>query len=335
MNKIIWTEEEIDFLKNNYNKLSNNELSVKLSKTKKNITRTLQRMELKKDLDSVRQIRTRRNKEVGTDLSFEYISCIAKKYNSRGEFYQFDTICYNKAVKEKWINNICSHMVIKNISIPQLMMKDLLEHLLKESCSYNDRKVIKPLEIDCYFNKWNLGWEYDGRHYHCDKKDKIKKQICLDKGIHLFNINEKSKEYRNYDLNIKKQVIAQIDKINTITNLKITKEDIIDYKIVLKLPNQLTLNEKNLVFGKKMSEIKNIDLELFKRIKKYKLYQNIDLEIVFDLKINKKFDNIENYITFVKSNYNSFADLCEKEHPHRLLKKWGIDIKIIHELFKK
>lgn len=334
MNKIIWTEKELNYLRNHYNDFSNPELSVKLNKSTRNIARTLNKLNLIKNLDSVKKIRTRRNKEIGTDLTFEYISIIAKKYNSRGEFYQFDPVCYNKAVKEKWLNKVSNHMVVKNVSIPQLMMKDLLEHLLNQKCSYNNKTIIKPLEIDCYFDKWKMGWEYDGIYYHTDEKDTLKKQICLENGVFLFNITEKTKEYRNYDLNIKNHVINYLDKINEITCLSITKEDVINYQIQLLLPNKLTIKEKELVFGKTMTQIRIIDLDLFKRIKKYKLYKDGELNIIFDLKTIKKFNNIEDYLEYVKSNYTSFSELCEKGHPHRLLKKWGVDIKIIHELFK-
>lgn len=333
--KIIWTKKEINFLKRYYNDFSNTELGNKLNKTSRNIGKMLKKLNIRKNLDSVRKIKSRRNKETGTDLNFEYVSNIAKKYNSRGEFYQFDSVCYSKAVKEKWIDKICDHMIIKNVSIPQLMMKDILENILKEKCSYNNKKVIKPLQIDCYFYKWKMGWEYDGKYFHTDEKDELKKLICLNKGIYLFNITEKTREYRNYELNIKRQIISNLDKLNEITNLSITKEEILNYKIQLNLPNKLTTYEKNLVFGKSMSEIKVIDFELFKKIKKYKIYNDKNLNITFDLKIYKKFENIEQYIKYVKKQYNNFSDLCKKEHPHRLLKKWNIDIQIIKNLFKK
>jgi hypothetical protein len=332
--KIIWSESELLFLRENCNNFTNKELAIKLNKTPKNVQKTLKRLNIRKDIDSVRKIRTRRNKEAGTDLSFEYILSVAKKYNSRGEFYQFSPVCYTKAIKEKWIDKICEHMIIKNISIPQLMLKDILEHLLNQKCSYNNRKVIKPLEIDCYFDKWKIGWEYDGKYFHNVENDKHKKLLCLQKKIHLFNITENTKEYRNYELNIKNQIFLNLNKINKLTNLSITKDEIFNYKIQLTLPNMLTTVEKEFVFGKTMTEIKSEDFDLFKRIKKYKIYNNLDLNIVYDLRPHKTFENINDYISYLKSkNYNNFTELCEKEHPHRLLKKWGIDIKIIHNLF--
>lgn len=334
MSKIIWTEEETNFLLNHFNDFSNTELAFKLNKTTRNVIRTLRRLNLIKNLDSVKKIKSRRNKEVGTDLTFQHVSKIAKKYNSRGEFYQFDPICYNKAVKEEWLDKICQHMVIKNVSIPQLMMKDLLEYLLKTKCSYNESKIIKPLELDCYFSKWKMAWEYDGVYFHTEKKDEIKKEMCLKKDIILFNITEKTKEYRNYNLNIKNHVIRYLDKINEITSLSITQEEVINYEIQLLLPNKLTIVEKEIVWGKTMTEIKKINLELFKRIKKYKLYENIELNIIYNLKTNNKFKNIEEYINYIVLKYSTFSELCKKEHPHRLLKKWGFNIKIIHDLYK-
>jgi hypothetical protein len=333
-NEVIWTEEELNYLKVNYNFYTNKELSEKLNKTVKNVGRRLKKLNLYKSLESIKVIKTRRNKEVGTDLNFEYISNVAKNYNSRGEFYQFDVVVYNKAQKEGWLDDVCQHMVIKHVSIPQLMLQNLLEYVLKIECVYNDRITIKPLEIDCYFPKWKIGWEYDGRYYHNDNRDKIKQEICLNKGIILFNINEKSNNFRNYEVNIKTQVIAQLSKLKEITKIKISKKDILNYKITIKFPNRLTEVEKKEVLNYKLSEIKVNNLELFKRIKKYKIYEDKTFGIINDLKVNKKFINIDEYVKYISDRFSTFDELCKNEHPYRRLKKWGLPITIIHELFK-
>ncbi len=332
-NKIFWSDNELFFLKENYLKLSNTELGLKLNKTSKNIGRKLKELNLFKTIESRKEIKTRRNKEVGTDLSFEYVSNIAKKYNSRGEFYQFDRVAYNKAVKEKWLDKISTHMVSKNYSIPQLLLKDLLEFILGEKCSYNDRKAIKPLEIDCYFEKWKIGWEYDGKFFHNTEKDKIKKDKCLFHNITLFNIDELNESFRNYEVNIKNQIIRDLPLINKITNLNITEEKILNYKINLVYPNVLTFNEKKIVEGKTMNQIKEINIDLFKKIKKYKLYTENSLKIINDLKTYNKFKNISEYINYLKLNYMSFNEVCKREHPHRIVKKLGTNIEEIRKIF--
>jgi hypothetical protein len=76
-----------------------------------------------------------------------------------------------------------NYMVVKNVSMPQLILKSILEDTFKVPCSFNDRNVINPLEIDCFFSEYNIGWEYDGKYYHSDIKDKnvyiIFKRIIL------------------------------------------------------------------------------------------------------------------------------------------------------------
>jgi|AntRauMFilla1563_2_1112583.scaffolds.fasta_scaffold00263_16 phage anti-repressor protein len=84
-----------------------------------------------------------------------------------------------------------------------------------------------------------------------------------------------------------------------------------------------------------MSDIKKLNFELFKRIKKYKLFENIDYKILNDLRTKNKFKNIDDYIKHLnKSKYHNFTEVCKNEHPHRLMKKWGLPIEIIKEIYK-
>jgi hypothetical protein len=158
-------------------------------------------------------------------------------------------------------------MIPNNVSIPQLIMCNILEHILDTKCSYNNRSVIKPFEIDCYFNNFKIGWEYDGKYYHETNDGEYKDIICRDNGITLFHINEESSVFRNYALNIKSQIIEQIPIIEHLTNIKIDVGDLIKYEPVINFPNKLTLTEKKIVSCKKLSEIKKIDLDLYNRVK--------------------------------------------------------------------
>jgi len=71
---------------------------------------------------------------------------IALQFETISEFYICDPSACNMAYKKKWIQKISKHMVTKKFSIPQLILKDILEFILNEKCSYNDRKIIYPLE---------------------------------------------------------------------------------------------------------------------------------------------------------------------------------------------
>lgn len=335
-NKIHWSDQELSFLKNNYDKFSNTDLAKSLNKTPKNIANTLKRLNLKKSNDARKTIKSKKNKERGRDLSKDNILNIAKNFSTRGEFYLRDPSAYSKALNKGWFDEACSHMEYVNISTPQLIMKDLLEFLLGEECSYNDRKVIKPLEIDCYFDRWKIGWEYDGKYYHNDLKDCNKRKVANSKGIVLFNITENVENFRNYEQSIKTQLILQMEEINKTTNRNICENKIWHHKINITLPNKLSIKEKSIVENKKLSEIKIIDPILYKRILRYKLYTDDSLNIKNDLKKRNTFKNFEEYEKYlIDKNYLSFSDLCDNEHPHRLLKKWNISIQKIHDICNK
>lgn len=330
-----WSDTDISKLKSLYKTHSNNELSKILNYSKKQVIRKLKRLELYRDKKDVVYIKSKANKIRGRDLTFDLVKECAKKYNTKHEFYLKDPSVYSTALKEKWLDKVTSHMICGNFSIPQLMLKDLLEFILGEKCKYNDRVAIKPLEIDCYFPIFKLGWEYDGKYYHKNGVNSNKIKKALDNGIRLLIIDELTPNYRDYNLNIKTQIIDQLDIINTLTNKNITEKMVLDYDIKINYPNLLTLDETNFVLNKKMSEIKNKDLDLFKRIKKYKLYENPKYSIIYDLRPNNRFKNYDEYYEYlIKCNYNSFKDLCKKEHPHRLMKKWGLDINLIKNIFK-
>jgi very-short-patch-repair endonuclease len=213
---------------------------------------------------------------------------------------------------------------MKNIrfSLPQLILKEILEGLLGEKCVYNDRTMLKPYEIDCYFPKWKLGFEYDGKYYHDNNvNDKIKNKLAKTKGIVLIRINELNKIFRKYELNIKAQLKNNLDKINEVTKLNINSKLLEDLKINITYPNVLSKTELDLVAGKKLSEIKKIDFYLYKKIIKFNLINN-NTKIIDDRrKKNKKFKNIGEYVDYLNSqNYQNWSSLCEKEHPYRVCK---------------
>jgi len=78
----------------------------------------------------------------------------ALKYNSRGEFYKNSTVAYDKAQKNKWLDEICSHMKQK-IKQKGYWTK---ERCHKESLKYNSRGDFQKKNSNIYQisrkNKW-------------------------------------------------------------------------------------------------------------------------------------------------------------------------------------
>jgi hypothetical protein len=330
-NKIIWTDDEIEFIKTSYKTLSKPEIAQILGKTKRSIARIFIELNLKRSVEELKVLRGKINKKTGRDLSYDLVKEIAKKYNTRHEFYLKDSGAYGAAVKHKWLNDICVHMVNRNFSIPQLLLKDILEFIFDVKCSYNEKIVIKPLEIDCYFSKWNLGFEYDGVYYHNDNDDKIKKDVCIKNNIKLFNIIEKGCNYRNYEENIKSQIIDILPEINKIIGIEIDVSLIRDYKPKIIFPNTFTNDEKEMMLNCRLSQIRETDKNLFKKIKKYSNLNDLNNDIRYN-----KFKTIDEYKTFLLSkNYKNFTELCNKEHPYREVKKFGVDINEIKTLYLK
>lgn len=147
---------------------------------------------------------------------------IALKYKTKTDFCENDGRVYRRAKSLSILDEVCSHMLKQAFSIPQLMLKFILTELLNISCLYNDRKAIKPYELDIYFPEYKLAFEYNGKGWHIN--DKInKEEICKNKGIKLFTLIENS---RKYEVDIKNQLISVLEQINLITNKNIQISDI-------------------------------------------------------------------------------------------------------------
>ena len=328
---IVWTEDEIIFLKQNYFNISIPDLSKKLNKTKKAVIKKCKKLDLKKSKEQIDNLRSQKCKENGRNITFELIKEEAEKYNTKHEFQIKDPGAYSAAIKYGWIQDVCKHMTVKRFSIPQLILKDILEFLTKESCSYNDRQIIKPLEIDCYFPTLKAGWEYDGIRFHKTINQR-KLNICHKNGIKLFLIREPKKRIKNYERFIKDELLLQLDEINNLTKLNIIPKQLENYTPQIIYPNTLSLDERKIVTGKKMSEIKILNIKLFEKIKRNKLFLIKDLRIEYDLKKNNSFKTYDEYKKHIKNKYSTLKEIMEKEHPHRVMKKLNLPYKKIKEL---
>ncbi len=123
-------------------------------------------------------------------------------------------------------------MVPNAYSIPQLICKEIFNKLLNSECTYNDREVLSPFEIDLFYADYNFGVEYNGKGWHSKKesieRDLLKYKNCEEKGIYLFVINEKS---RKYEVDIKNQIISNLNSINQNLNKNFTENDILKIEI--------------------------------------------------------------------------------------------------------
>jgi hypothetical protein len=83
-----------------------------------------------------------------------------------------------------------------------------------------------------------------------------------------------------------------------------------------------------------MSEIKELDNELYQKIKKYNLTNLPELEIYNNLKKNKRFRDVNEHIEYlmsIKHNYKSFSELSMNEHLYRKVKFYGVSIDYIRD----
>jgi hypothetical protein len=217
-----WSENDLKFLKENYSKLNNKVLTEKLNRTPTSIESKASKLKLIKDKIVKAEALSKFNKEKGRDLTKEKLMEIALNYKTRGDFQYKDSSAYRTAYKLGILDEICKHMIVIKYSSPQLILKYILNKLIDKEILYNDRKVIKPYELDIYIPYFKLAFEYNGKHWHIN--DIIDKNIlCENLGITLININENS---RNYEQDIKQQLISNLNIINNITNLNINKNDI-------------------------------------------------------------------------------------------------------------
>ena len=212
----IWSEDEINYLVKNYSNMFNSELCEILNRTELSIYVKANKLGLHKSNSHKSKCISKRNKMVGRDLNYETLSLITKKYKTKSEFQKNDPSAYSSSRRNGVLNEICSHMISKSFSIPQLILKDIISKLYNtDNIVYNDRRTLKPYEIDVYLPDYNLGFEYNGKGWHIDnERDKLKNDLSVLKNITLITLNENN---RDYETDIKNQLILKLKdlKINT------------------------------------------------------------------------------------------------------------------------
>jgi hypothetical protein len=227
--------------------------------------------------------------------------------NTRNEFRIRFQKEYNFARKMKILDDVCSHMIVKQYSTPQLILKYIMEKLLKNNSIYNDRKLINPYEIDVYFKELKIGFEYDGKKWH-ENKIINKEKLCIDKKTLLITIVENSRDYEN---DIKNQLIQKLEIINKWCKTKISKEEItnivINYCDII--PNIEYVKNLCLKYNNKNEFIK-------KENKLYKfLCRNKILERFTSHMYNKRNNYTIEYIDNRLNDFDSLKDLINNDNP--------------------
>lgn len=301
-----WKEEEIEYLEKFFSKKNTNDIVKVLNRSYKSIESKAIKLNLKKDINYLKNQRKetliKRNKKIGRDLNKEFLLEIAKKYKTRSEFQEKDSSAYTTARIKGWLNDICSHMINKKFSIPQLMLKVFIDELITENNIYNDRKTIPPYEIDIYVPYYKLAFEYNGKVWHINNKnDDIKFKLLLDKKIDIIIINEDS---RNYERDIKFQLIEKLSIINKNLVKKITKDDI--NNIDLSKAYEMILTHDQI-------------LEICKNYNNLNKFKNENSQIFYYLKKSNLLNEYTNHMI---------------KNPHPICDKWKNEIDIISEINK-
>lgn len=254
----------------------------------------------------------------------ESLRKIAKEYKTKSEFQKKDSGAYSSAKKRGiiFLKSICEHMINGAYSTPQLICKKIMEELLGIECDYNTKKIITPYELDIYFPEFKLAIEYNGKGWHNSeesiKRDNNKKILCTKKEITLIYIIENS---RDYEIDVKTQIISHLTIINKVTNNNFNESDInqivcLDiYEDILKTRDINEIKTKI----KKCSSIVEFQQ---KYISEYNfLRKNKKLELLNEIRINEKFSEekllencrkISNYSDLLK-NHNNIYHTCQRK----------------------
>lgn len=211
--EVKWTKDEIDFLTTNINSLTNKEISRKLNRSEVSVASMGARLNLKREKKYTKEFLER--------------ECL--KYITKKELSISDPNLYAWLYKNGKMSDFSKHMMNISYSTPQLILKSVLSKLIKSNFTYNDRKAISPYEIDIFYPKEKVGFEYDGIYYH-QNGTKFKLNVCEQRGINLIIIDEKQLSSKNFDgylLNIKNQIINNLTTINHLFGLNIDGSDVL------------------------------------------------------------------------------------------------------------
>lgn len=246
-----------------------------------------------------------RNKSMGRDLTDDFIKTEALKYKTRMDLQVSDPSVYKTARDRGILNEVCSHMIPQKYSTPQLLCKELLESIMGTSCDYNNRLEISPYELDIYFPKYKLAFEYDGKGWHKDAdKDLFKDELCKQRGITLIRIKEFS---RDYEVDIKNQIIPQLDLLNTLTGRSVTPEFVKSLNLSAAYEHILSGDIIKSIVSKydNYSEFKEKEAKLYSKLSKWGLLDKFTRELKNPTCAQSCIEEIKKYTTlkdFIKNS---------------------------------
>lgn len=300
-----WRQDDIDYLIEHYSNTSNKELAEKLGISIKRLTNKSKSLNLKKSKEHKENYNKSRRLTMDDEINYDFIKNIALKYTNRSDFIKNGSRYYRLAKNNGILDDICSHMLVKSYSTPQLILKQITERLFNEECLYNNRTLIKPYELDLYFENLGLAFEYDGARWHLD--DKINKtELCKNRGVELITIVETS---RGYEEDVKQQLINNLKLINKTTKKKIKKSDI---------KNFVVDREKLLPSIDHIREICQSydDYTKFKIEQKYINRLLIDRKLIVEFTSHMKINRVRYGLLDIKSiidKYDNYSDLAKNE----------------------
>lgn len=238
-------------------------------------------------------------------------------------------------------------MTVMKFSRPQLILRNIMDGLLKTKSLYNDRKTIKPYEIDIFYPTFNLAFEYQGKNWHVNRpSDAIKLNIFKERKINIIYIIEES---RNYEKDIKNQLINKIGDINKICGTSITNEEILNYfigDIYLEIYNKkelINISKSYTSFKKFRKENESIyqklcSMELINEatshMKNKRRYYNED-------SIKETIKKYTNRTDLIKYDKGTYAYILKNNLRHLIIhlspkyKKSGFTIEEINEKIKR
>jgi len=307
----MWTKEEIKTLKKLYPNNLNINISEKLGRTKSSVEGKAFRLGLRKN-KKMRSMASSMGGIKNENLTYDNIKKTALKYKTKIEFIRGDKNSYDKARRNGWLSKICEHMTVIRFSIPQLILRELLDCVLNTESIYNDRKTIKPYEIDIFYRKYNLGFEYQGYYWHLNnERDLIKNVVIKNKCVNIIYIYEWG---RDYEKDIKTQLTDNLSIINNITGLTIKKEDINGYNIDMeKIYTKLYNKEELINIGrsyKDFKKFKNKEPNVVRKL--YKLGLINEATSHMGDKISRCSRNIVDIKNTI-SKYNTLTDLRKND----------------------
>lgn len=312
-----WSKQEVNYLIRNYKNTNNSDLCLILNRTERSITKKSGSLGLKKTKEQISKNISRRNKITGRDLTPEFLKNIALKYKTRGEFQLADPSAYKTCLDLKIIDDACFHMLKQNYSIPQLLLFEIIKTLIPNTLiEYNNRKAIKPYELDIYIPEYKLAIEYNGKYWHrYNLKDGLKADLCLKSDITLLYINENT---RNYVLDIKNQLIDNLELINNVCRTRITDsyvENIDDFKLYeLIKANIINIKDIESIILKyaNFSNFKKNEPKIYSLLAKNKLLNKYTAHLERDKtswnieKVRKCISKYTHYSDFVKNEYGCY-----------------------------